>query len=279
MILFYDTEKSRKVSFIRHMKVLGFLWVSMSTTLQVALLTYPLNYLDFPKLTKGLIGTLMSSGIIYGYGLIYFYMGFQVMNDRLISMYVKKTQFNMLLFIVKNYLYYMIPVCYITVAVLFIVPFVGDGPIFPKIMDDFFYDSCNNYWWTNILLISNFVPWNSREMCSANISLISNEFQMVIILIPLIGYVYKNYYRRALAILFTVIGVGASLIPVLYMTLYKGTDSYPGYMSNSFDNMMTKIYFRIPPFLIGIALAIFQFEYKYVDKLNDGTKPFHKDYF
>jgi hypothetical protein len=46
----------------------------------------------------------MTSGIVYGYGLIYFYMGFQVMNDRLVSMYVKKTQFNMLLFIVKNYL-------------------------------------------------------------------------------------------------------------------------------------------------------------------------------
>jgi hypothetical protein len=37
MILFYDTEKSRKVSFMRHMKVLGFIWVAMSTTLQVAL--------------------------------------------------------------------------------------------------------------------------------------------------------------------------------------------------------------------------------------------------
>lgn len=27
-----------------------------------------------------------------------------------------------------------------------------------------------------------------------------------------------------------------------------------------------------------MALAIFHFEYRYVDKLNDGSKPFHKDY-
>jgi hypothetical protein len=76
MILFYDTEKSRKVSFMRHLKVFGFFWVAMTTTLYVSLLTFPMNYSDFPVLTTGWIGTMMSSGIIYGYGIIYFYLGF-----------------------------------------------------------------------------------------------------------------------------------------------------------------------------------------------------------
>lgn len=115
-------------------------------------------------------------------------------------------------------------------------------------------------------------------MCMASVSLISNEFQMIIILIPLIGYIYKNYFRRALASAFTIIGLFGSLVPVLYMTLVKGTDSWTGYQSNAFDNLTSKIWFRIPPFLIGMGLAIFHFEYRYVDKLNDGSKPFHKDY-
>jgi hypothetical protein len=51
MILFYDTEKSRKISFMRHVKVIGFFWFAMSTTLQVSLITYPLNFSDFPKIT------------------------------------------------------------------------------------------------------------------------------------------------------------------------------------------------------------------------------------
>jgi hypothetical protein len=278
MILFYDTEKNRKVNFIRHMKVYGFLWLSMSVTLQAALFTYPLNYTDFPLLTSGLLGGFITQGIIYGAGLIYFYMGFQVMSDRLQSMYFKKAQFNMLLFIVKNYLYYMIPVCYVTITVVFVLPFVGDGPIYAAVMDQFFLTPCNNYWWTNVLLVSNFQPWGTQEMCSANISLISNEFWLIIVLIPLFGFVYKNYYRRALACWFFLIGVGASLIPLVYVSLAFNTDSYPGFMSNAYDNMMTKIYYRIPPFLIGIACAIFHFEFKYVDKLNDGSKPFHKDY-
>lgn len=142
MILFYDTEKSKKVSFMRHLKVFGFFWVAMSSTLEVSLLTYPMNYSDFPKLTTGWIGTMMLSGIIYGYGIIYFYLGFQIMNDRLVNMYRKSQQFNMLLFIFKNFLYYTIPVCYITVVIVFVLPFLGDGPIFPKVMDDFYLQSC-----------------------------------------------------------------------------------------------------------------------------------------
>ncbi len=91
-------------------------------------------------------------------------------------MFLKKQNFNMLLFIVKNFLYYMIPVVYITMIILFILPFIGDGPIFPLVMDDFFLESCGSYWWTNVLLISNYYPWSTAKMCGAHISFISNEF-------------------------------------------------------------------------------------------------------
>jgi hypothetical protein len=53
-------------------------------------------------------------------------------------------------------------------------------------------------------------------MCMTNIALISNEFQMIVVLIPLFGFIYKNYYRRLLATVFFLIGIGGSLVPVLY---------------------------------------------------------------
>lgn len=37
-----------------------------------------------------------------------------------------------------------------------------------------------------------------------------------------------------------------------------------------------KFFYRLPPFIMGIALAIIKFEHKYVGTLNDGSKPFHK---
>lgn len=115
-------------------------------------------------------------------------------------------------------------------------------------------------------------------MCGAHISLISNEFQLIIILIPLLGFIYNRYYRRALATVYTILGVCGSLIPVVWICLEHKVDSFPGFMSNGYSEIYTKFYFRIPPFLLGTALGIFSFEYKHVDKLNDGTKPFHKDF-
>jgi hypothetical protein len=182
------------------------------------------------------------------------------------------------LFMIKNFLYYMIPVCYITVIILFVLPFLGDGPLYPYVLNDFFLNSCSQYWWTNVLLISNYLPWNTADMCGSHIALVSNEFQLILILIPILGYIYKKYFRKVLWGLFLSIGIGASLVPVVYMTYTYNIDGFPGFLSNSYNNMMTKIYYRIPPFLIGISLSIFHFEYKYVDKLNDGSKPFLKDY-
>lgn len=123
------------------------------------------------------------------------------------------------LFIVKNFLHYMIPVAFITMSILFVLPFLGEGPIYTKILDDFFLTSCSNNWWANILLISNWYPFMISNTCASNITLISNEFQLIVILIPLLGYVYKNLYRRALIITFSIIGVGFSMVPVIWVTI------------------------------------------------------------
>lgn len=127
--------------------------------------------------------------------------------------------------------------------------------------------------------MSNFYPWGVKDMCGAHFSMIANEFMMIAILIPLLGFVYKNYYRRILVITFCIFGIFGSMVPVLYMACKNPpVDAYPGFFNNAYDDMMSKIYYRIPPFLIGIALSIFNFEYRYVDKLNDGSTPFHKDF-
>jgi hypothetical protein len=195
----------------------------------------------------------MSSGVVFGYGIIFFYAGFQIMNDRLMCMYIKKQEFNTVLFIFKNFLHYMIPVVYITVMIMFVLPFIGDGPIFPMMLKLFFYNSCNSYWWTNVLLISNFVPWNLEDMCASNIAMISNEFMLIVILIPLFGLIYKRCFQRTLWITFIVIGLGGSMFPVIYMTIKYGIEGYPGFLSNSYAYMYLKLYYAIPPFLIGIA--------------------------
>ena len=74
------------------------------------------------------------------------------------TMYYKKQDFNYLLFIIKNFLTYMLPVCYTMVLIIFGLPYIGDGPIYAQIIDEFYQKSCMDNWWTNVILISNFYP-------------------------------------------------------------------------------------------------------------------------
>jgi hypothetical protein len=166
----------------------------------------------------------------------------------------------------------MIPVVYTMVLIMYVMPFIGTGPIYAKMMDDFFLNSCQSYWWTNLILINNFYPWDNDFSCGAHLPMIANEFWMIVVLIPLISYFYNNFNnkRKVLYLVFSLIGL-ISMAAVLTITIKLNVVAYPGFLNLAFSNMYTKVYFRIPPFLIGAALSVFHFEYKYVDKLKDGS--------
>jgi hypothetical protein len=87
-------------------------------------------------------------------------------------------------------------------------------------------------------------------------------------LVPLISYFYSNFNsrRKILYLIFSILGL-MSLAAVVTITIKFNVDGYPGFMSKAYSDMYTKIYYRLPPFLIGVALAVFHFEFKYVEKL------------
>jgi len=93
----------------------------------------------------------------------------------------------------------------------------------------------------------------------------------MVVLIPLFVIVYTNTFRKVLIGSFVVVGIVGSFIPTFYVTMKYDINAYPGYLSNGYDLLFMKTYYRIPPFIMGIALAIVKFEYKFVGTLNDGT--------
>lgn len=53
------------------------------------------------------------------------------------------------------------------VAMLFyaqVAPYVGSGPFFPLYQQSIFR-RCSSYWWTGLLYLHNFVPWDSDRVC------------------------------------------------------------------------------------------------------------------
>lgn len=54
-----------------------------------------------------------------------------------------------------------------------------------------------------------------------------------------------------------------SIIPTIYFTYKYDISAFPGFLNSGYDYLYTRIWFRINPFLFGIALASIKFEYKY----------------
>lgn len=155
-------------------------------------------------------------------------------------------------------------------------PFLGEGPIYALVSQSIFIDNCKHYWWTNLLLINNFYPWKLSKQCGLALTFFANEFWLCIVFVPLYIFLYKNTFRKVFVASFVVIAVFLSIIPTIVLSIQENVNSYPNMDTMMSETVLSRIYYRLPAFLCGLSLAIIKFEYKYVDKLNDGSYPFHK---
>ncbi|CDW85512.1 UNKNOWN [Stylonychia lemnae] len=276
--LFYDLDNAKKVSYMRALKVFGFIWISFNFVLGIAFKAFPQNQGDYPEVTTNFFSVILLQGQIYGFGLFYFYSGFHHMYENLICIYVKRQNFNVVIFAIRTIIMFFLSMVLITSIMVAFFPFLGSGPLYAFMSEQIFINTCKKYWWTNLLLINNFYPWNLSDQCGLALTFFSNDVQMVLTLIPLYLYLYKNTYRKVFIISFLIIAFGASFIPTFYYTFTKKVNSFPNIDTKMAQEILSRLFYRIPLFLCGIALAILKFEYKYVDKLNDGSFPFHKKF-
>ena len=140
-------------------KVAGFFWISFNFVIMASIRIFPLNFGEYPWLTTNALSVFLMSGQIFGFSALFFYTGFAVMYERLVSIYVRRDNFNILIFIIRTYLYFLVLMVCITAIMVSLFPFLGDGPLFPLVAQAFFINNCKQYWWTNLLLINNFYPW------------------------------------------------------------------------------------------------------------------------
>jgi hypothetical protein len=116
---------------MRFFKVIGFIWMMFMMTMYWSFISYPTNFTDYPHITTNKVSTIMLAGEIFGWSLMYFHTGFQLMYCKLKDIYIKNEGFSTPIFIIKTYLYYVVPTIFIVAVAVTIMPFVGDGPIYP----------------------------------------------------------------------------------------------------------------------------------------------------
>ena len=60
--------------------------------------------------------------------------------------------------------------------------------------------------------------------------------------------------------------------------MLKHINSFSVFNDEAYWVLYPRLWYRTVAFIAGITFAIMRFEYKYVDRLNNGTKPKHKQF-
>ena len=121
------------------------------------------------------------------------------------------------------------------------------------------YQNCNKYWWTNLLYINNFYPWELGNECMGWTWYLANDMQFYIVA-PVVLIPLYYFFPVGLAISIGMLGVS-----------FIATGSIAGvhkYSANTFqqtpnataethqsDDIYIKSYCRIAPYLVGLVLG------------------------
>ncbi|CAI6366861.1 unnamed protein product [Macrosiphum euphorbiae] len=137
-----------------------------------------------------------------------------------------------------------------------IVPHLGDGPLWPqKIWEE--AEICKNYWWTNLLFISNLV--DVKYECLIVSWYVSCDVQFFVIGV-IIVYVYTKNTKYGILLLGTVLGL-CICVPFL-VTIFSKTDGIDKMQFPYLENLRVFIslnktyrlsYMRATPFFFGLA--------------------------
>ncbi|XP_050440208.1 O-acyltransferase like protein-like isoform X2 [Adelges cooleyi] len=143
---------------------------------------------------------------------------------------------------------------------IFIIPHMGNGPFWANRMD-LEANKCKQYWWTNLLVINNFVDGGNQCLFAGYY--ISLQLQLTVIGI-IVVYIYGKNRKIGASVLALLIS--ASLIIPFALTYYSKSDGITKFnisfmlnimqstSSHSYDytHIYSQLYVRGLPFYIGL---------------------------
>jgi len=172
----------------------------------------------------------------------------------------KRGKFNAVGYYLHRYLRLTVPFLVVTLGQGFLAQIFIRGP-FEDILTKG-SENCNKWWWTNILYINNFVPWNKLEICVGQSWYLSNDFQFFIVAPLFIWLLYKSP-RTGIAVTMTTLVcscVAAGVITYGY-NLGPSTVFDPNAANfTDFKLLYDKPWIRCPPYLIGLLGGWFCFK-------------------
>jgi peptidoglycan/LPS O-acetylase OafA/YrhL len=92
----------------------------------------------------------------------------------------------------ERYLRLILPYIMIFLLYIYVVPYIGEGPLWTAKDFPMKNADCRDYWWAYFLLINNFIPSGRGSECLGYYWYVSNDFQLFVIspflILPLYYY-------------------------------------------------------------------------------------------
>ncbi|XP_053202512.1 nose resistant to fluoxetine protein 6-like [Panonychus citri] len=154
------------------------------------------------------------------------------------------------------------PSVWFTLALLFLIPAIGSGPLWSEYFD-YQLDKCNNYWWGTVFFINNWFP--EAKICMLHTWYIAADMQLYLVCILSLIVFYK-YGSKALWLPYGLIFI--SMITVFSFTYFQS--AAPTVIYNSPSEVITDgaalsiytpTYIHLGPYCVGL-IAGFLIYYK-----------------
>ncbi|GFX67757.1 nose resistant to fluoxetine protein 6 [Trichonephila clavipes] len=143
------------------MKVITLLWVMLNHTY------YYINYQALSSLLKGREATKEVAFQLVLNGFLnvetFFFISAVLVSYGVMKM--KERKINVFLFVFRR-LWRLTPPFMFLIACIYLIPYLGSGPVWKETVVDGLTEKCKNYWWANLVYINNFLP--NAEMVSLN---------------------------------------------------------------------------------------------------------------
>lgn len=169
-------------------------------------------------------------------------------------------------FLIYFHRYYRLifPLVFVTLFTMYIMRYIGDGPMNRNLWDGLTMKNCNKYWWTNFLFINNLYPWDMGAECIGWVWYLANDFQFFIISPPIIYAYCKNRIAGYMLIGFLIF-VSMMVNGILTLVYNIGIDL----SSNQVDGMTllySKPWGRMGAYFVGALFGLTFFEYRNREK-------------
>ncbi|XP_033221998.1 O-acyltransferase like protein-like isoform X2 [Belonocnema kinseyi] len=193
-------------------------------------------------------------------------IGGMMLSYQLLEFLERSKQLNVVL-LIMNRLMRLVPLyAFVVFAYAVLLHHIGSGPFWENRFG-FDRDSCSNYWWANLLFISNYT--NSDNTCIFQSWYLSVDFQSFIVGLLLVGTFWKLPRKIGYVFLGSSV-VFCTLIP-FYVTYKQDID--PLFIGlgtrrriedySYFTNYYIKTHMRLSAYVVGIMMGAFIYDYKF----------------